>query len=100
MQPLAKSLDHLSHAACVVCGDTCAHAKPHPEPLLHAADLLGVAPECCLYVGDDERDIQSANAAGMPGIIALYGYLGIGRPPSEWSAHGQIQSPWELVRYL
>ena len=27
----------LGHAACVISGDTTAHAKPHPQPLLEAA---------------------------------------------------------------
>ncbi|HKO87757.1 MAG TPA: HAD-IA family hydrolase, partial [Burkholderiales bacterium] len=66
--PLLKALQLDIRAACVVCGDTTAHAKPHPDPLLHAAKLIGVAPRDCLYVGDDVRDIQAARAAGMPVI--------------------------------
>ncbi len=49
----------LAHAGCVVSGDTTAHAKPHPLPLLEAAARLGLAPEQCWYVGDDLRDIQA-----------------------------------------
>jgi phosphoglycolate phosphatase len=50
---------------CVVCGDTTPHIKPHPAPLLRAAELLNVPPAACWYVGDDLRDIQAARASGM-----------------------------------
>ncbi|MFT5643266.1 MAG: 2-phosphoglycolate phosphatase, partial [Janthinobacterium sp.] len=40
----------LQHAGCVVSGDTTAHAKPHPAPLLEAAQRLGLAPQQCWYV--------------------------------------------------
>src|SRR5476651_2177070 len=42
----------LAHAGCVVSGDTTAHAKPHPAPLLEAAARLGLAPSQCWYVAD------------------------------------------------
>ena len=48
--------------------DTSNH-KPHPEPLLLAAKLLGVRPENAAYVGDAENDIKAAHAAGMKVII-------------------------------
>ena len=43
------------------------------------ASQLALPPEQCLYVGDAERDVQSARAAGMPVLVARYGYLGPGR---------------------
>ncbi|MBL8383649.1 MAG: HAD hydrolase-like protein, partial [Burkholderiales bacterium] len=49
--PLAQSMGLSARAACVVSGDTTPHAKPHPAPLLHAAQLSGVDPARCLYVG-------------------------------------------------
>jgi N-acetyl-D-muramate 6-phosphate phosphatase len=69
-----------------VSGDTCAHAKPHPAPVLHACEIAGTQVENCLYVGDAERDVQAANAAGMPALVALYGYLGEDDSPLEWGA--------------
>ena len=84
----------------MVCGDTCARAKPHPDPLLHAATLLGLQPSQCVYVGDDERDIVAANAAGMRGIVAMYGYLGVATPPEQWPAAAWVQSPGEIIALL
>jgi phosphoglycolate phosphatase len=42
--------------------------KPHPRPLLQAAEALGVSPERAVYIGDEVRDIVAAHAAGMHAI--------------------------------
>jgi len=84
--PLLQSLRLRERAACVVGGDTAARAKPHPDPLLHAAAALQLPPSACLYVGDDQRDVQAARAAGMRVIAAKYGYLGNGGPIESWQA--------------
>jgi N-acetyl-D-muramate 6-phosphate phosphatase len=83
----------------VVCGDTTPYAKPHPQPLLHAAQALDVDPRHSVYVGDDIRDVQSAHAAGMPAIAARYGYLGT-EPVNDWNADAHIDSPHELIASL
>jgi HAD superfamily hydrolase (TIGR01549 family) len=41
------------------------HHKPSPEPLLLAANQIGVAAQYCLYVGNEESDQRAATAAGM-----------------------------------
>ena len=89
----------LGHAACVVSGDTTPHAKPHPAPLLEAAQRLGKAPEHCWYVGDDMRDIQAGRAAGMLTIAAAWGYCG-SDGPTRWNAHAIAQEPLELLRLI
>lgn len=45
------------------------NAKPHPEPILTAAERLGVNPERTVYIGDHDVDIQAAKAAGARGIL-------------------------------
>lgn len=98
--PLMQALGYAERAACLVSGDTYAHAKPHPEPLLKACQLIGVAAAECLYLGDDLRDMQAANSAGMRGIIATYGYISHDASVENWDAHGSINQPTELIRYL
>jgi len=98
--PLLRALGLLERSGVVVCGDTTPHPKPHPAPMHAAADKLGMAATDCLYVGDDERDVQAGRAAGMPVIVARYGYLGNGRPPESWGADGYIDSPMELLGFL
>jgi len=86
---------------CVVCGDTTPHAKPHPAPLLHAAERLGLAPGDCCYLGDDLRDVQAAHAAGMRAIAVQYGYHGIDNgSPSNWNADAIIAQPIDLIAHL
>ncbi|MBB5203932.1 phosphoglycolate phosphatase [Inhella inkyongensis] len=97
--PICRDMPLLQSAAAVVAGDTTTHAKPHPMPLLEAARRLGVAPEHCIYVGDDERDMQAARAAGMPGIVARWGYLGHGDIQS-WGAEAEIEAPEALLALL
>lgn len=58
----------------VVAGDTVAHKKPHPLPLLHAAAALGVAPADLLMIGDSANDVLAARAAGSPVFVVPYGY--------------------------
>lgn len=58
--------------ALVAYEDTSRH-KPEPEPLVHAAGLLGIPVEKCAYVGDSEFDMIAAGACGAIGIAALWG---------------------------
>ncbi len=100
-EPLVKHLE--LQPAVVVCGDTTPHAKPHPQPLLHAAAALGVDPSQCLYVGDDLRDVQAGRAAGMTTIAAAWGYCGDAEPVTAWGADHIAESPqhtWALVAAL
>jgi N-acetyl-D-muramate 6-phosphate phosphatase len=86
---------------CVACGDTTAHLKPHPASLLHAAKQIRVAPQDCLYLGDDLRDMKAAHAAGMRPIAVEWGYH---HPesggPGTWEAAAVIRHPLELIEHL
>ena len=98
--PIVTGLGLAQRAGVVVCGDTTPHSKPHPEPLLHAARALGLAPEHVAYVGDDLRDAQAARAAGMPMLAATWGYLGLGEPVHEWGADALMDKPSQLLDWL
>ncbi len=98
--PLVQALGISERAGCVVSGDTCARAKPHPMPLLHAAQLLGLDAASCLYVGDAIRDVEAARAAGMPVVAAQYGYLEPGSDPSLWGADALVAHPMELLTLI
>lgn len=87
-------------AATVVGGDTTPHAKPHPAPLLEAARRMGVSPQACLYVGDDERDVVAGKAAGMSTAVALWGYLGLDPQLADWCADVELFLPTDLLKRL
>ncbi len=94
--PIVEFLDLTRDSAVLVCGDTTAHAKPHPLPLQHAAREAGFAVDRCVYVGDDLRDIQAAHAAGMPAVAAAYGYVGEEDNLSAWDADACAHTPADL----
>lgn len=98
--PLMQALGYAQRAACLISGDTCIRAKPYPDPLLLASKLLGIPPQACLYLGDDKRDAEAAQAAGMRCIIARYGYINSPEESSGWPAQGGIDLPSQLLQYL
>mgnify|MGYP001627034732 CR=1 FL=1 len=98
--PMAARVEPLPRAAVVIGGDTTAHAKPHPAPLLEAARRLGLEPSACVYVGDDERDIVAGRAAGMRTVVARYGYLGLAPDVDAWGADAHIDHPAQLLNFL
>jgi len=85
-EPLLEALGLAQRAACIVSGDTAPARKPDPRPLLHACGVTGVLPEECVYVGDARRDVEAAHAAGMPALVALFGYLDGADDPAAWGA--------------
>jgi len=94
---VVRRLGLAERAACVVCGDTTPHLKPHPAPLLHAAGELQVATSDCVYLGDDLRDIQAARAAGMRPVAVAWGY---GENLADWNAEAVLQRPGDLISRL
>lgn len=80
-----------TRCAVLIGGDTLPVRKPDPAPLLVAAERMGVAPHACAYVGDDERDIVAARAAGMPSVVALWGYRLAEDDPIAWQGDVLIE---------
>lgn len=83
--------------ACIVGGDSAAHAKPHPAPLYLACEQLHLDPATCIYVGDSDRDIEAGRAAGMLTVAAAYGYVAPGEDVTTWQADAVIQDIGELL---
>ncbi|OUM03429.1 HAD-IA family hydrolase [Variovorax sp. JS1663] len=98
--PLTRAMPLFGTAGAIVSGDTTPYAKPHPEPLFEAARQLGVMPQHCVYVGDDERDMAAGRAAGMRTVAAAYGYMGADADVTLWEADASIRSPLELLQLL
>ncbi|MGH8149100.1 MAG: phosphoglycolate phosphatase [Steroidobacteraceae bacterium] len=98
--PLLEALGLARRAAVIVGGDTLPEHKPHPRPLLHAAERIGVTPAETAYVGDARGDMLAARAAGMRAVAACFGYLQPGENPREWPADAWIDSPREILDWL
>jgi phosphoglycolate phosphatase len=99
-EPLLAQLGLLARAACVVSGDTVARRKPHPDPLLHAAQLAATAPANCVYIGDARRDAEAARAAGMGMLAAAFGYIEPTEDPAEWGADAIIATPAQILDWI
>ena len=104
-EQLLKVMDLEERCAVLVCPDDVAHAKPDPEPMYLALEKLGIprgAAGSVLYVGDHVRDIDAGKAAGMPTILAAYGYI----PPEDqhhlkkWGADYITETPEHLNKLL
>lgn len=98
--PVLKSAGLANGAACVVCGDTVKQSKPHPAPVLHACEQLGIDPSDTLFAGDDIRDMQAGRSAGTMTAAVLYGY-GSFEFDADLLAQGMtIREPEEFLRLL
>ena len=53
----------------LVCGDEVSHGKPHPEPYLRAADLLGVEAVHAVAIEDSPTGAASAASAGCHVLV-------------------------------
>lgn len=86
-----------TRCAVLIGGDSLPARKPDPLPLRVAAERMGLGVDDCAYVGDDERDIAAARAAGMRSIVALWGYRLAEDDPVAWQGDVLADSPWDLL---
>lgn len=73
-RPLLTHFGLAEFFSVVFGGECLAEKKPHPLPLLTAAQRLGVEPERCVMVGDSINDIAAAKAAAIKVVAVDYGY--------------------------
>jgi 2-phosphoglycolate phosphatase len=99
-RPLMERLGVAEKAVCIVSGDSTAHRKPHPAPMLLACREAGSEPAQCLYVGDARRDIEAGKNAGMHTLVALFGYLGAADTPLQWGADAMIDTPAAVLDWI
>lgn len=87
-----------SRSAILIGGDTLPRKKPDPDQLLHACATLGVHVSDCVYVGDDQRDVDAARNAGMKSVAALWGYRQAHEDPVTWQPDAIANLPIDLLR--
>ena len=95
---ILEALDLVRFFATVVGGDSRPERKPHPAPLLWAAERLGISPGEALMVGDNHHDVSAARAAGMTAVAVTWGYSHV--PHEELGADRLISSFDELLPFL
>jgi pyrophosphatase PpaX len=78
-QGALRTLGHtgfLPWVTAIVGADSCANAKPHPEPVLLAVSRLGRPPGEALLLGDSPHDLAAGRAAGALAVGATWGACG------------------------
>lgn len=73
-EPLLERMGLADCFVLVVGGDTTTRKKPHPQPILHACEVMETRPEENLHIGDSRHDIEAARAAGSAAWAVPYGY--------------------------
>ena len=71
---LLAELALADYFSLVVSGDSVAHKKPHPMPLLYACRHFAIEPAAALLIGDSVNDVKAAKAAGFRVVCVTYGY--------------------------
>lgn len=64
----------LPYFEVVVTAQTCQHTKPFPDPVIFAAQALGLEAEQCVMVGDTIVDVIAGRSAGAQTIAVLSGF--------------------------
>jgi mannitol-1-/sugar-/sorbitol-6-phosphatase len=64
----------LPQPVAFVTADEVSQGKPHPEPYLKGAELLGLSARECMVFADAPAGIESAHAAGMPAVALATTY--------------------------
>ena len=96
--PIIEKLNWHNQTNAIICPEDVHHTKPDPEGILRALNLLDASVETSFYVGDHERDIQSAKNANVKSIACTYGYYQ--SDPLSWGADFIIDSPIEIKKLL
>ncbi|CAB4883450.1 unannotated protein [freshwater metagenome] len=69
-----RESDLLRYFDVVVTARSARRTKPFPDPILLAADAMGVEPDECLMIGDTTVDIRAAVGAGAQSVGVLCGF--------------------------
>jgi len=101
-QGVERGLRHVDLEDCfaaIVAGDEVELAKPHPEPVLRALELLGVEPAAAIFVGDSPHDMASGRAAGVHTVAVTWGPFApealARHAPDEW-----LHDPEDLLQLV
>ncbi|WAA67713.1 HAD family hydrolase [Microbacterium oxydans] len=85
---------HLGAFDAVVTADDVQQTKPHPEPYLRAAALLGVDPAACLVFEDSAVGVRAATAAGCRVVQVRSDDHDASRPTARIPDLRAVTGPW------
>jgi len=94
-----EQFDLVKYFDVVVTGQSAEHTKPYPDPVLLAAQKMGVNPNECLMIGDTTVDIRAGKSAGAQTVGVLCGF-GEERELLKFGADHILQTTSELIGLL
>ena len=90
----------LQKSQVLVTPDDVSIAKPNPEGLIKAANILDLPPDQCIYVGDHLKDLEAGSNAGMQSIGCLFGYSMAENDDTKKHTNYFVQNAYELKNLL
>jgi len=94
-----KHFDLEKYFQVIVTAQTCPHTKPFPDPVLYAAEQLGLSPEDCVMIGDTIVDVHAGNAANTQTVAVLCGF-GLDQELMQAGAHLVLLSTPDILKIL
>ena len=95
-QPLLRHHKIYKRCQVLLGAESLPVKKPHPEPLVYAANLLGHPPQQCAYLGDAPSDIIAANQANMMSLLAAFSHSHPNEQRILWGADKIIYDAHQL----
>jgi sugar-phosphatase len=68
----------------IITADMVTHGKPHPEPYLRGAELLGLQPGDCLVIEDSASGAKAGHAAGCKVLATLFSHTTEELAAADW----------------
>jgi HAD superfamily hydrolase (TIGR01549 family) len=69
-----EQFDLVKYFDVIVTGQSAERTKPYPDPILFAAQKMGVQPGECLMIGDTTVDMRAGKSAGAQTVGVLCGF--------------------------
>ena len=96
--PIVKKLNWHKLTDAIICPEDLNKAKPSPEGIFKGLELLDGDPKQSYYIGDHQRDIETAHNAGVISIACTYGYHET--DPISWNADHIVQKPSDIMEIV
>jgi len=96
--PIIKKLNWHKLTDAIICPEDLNKAKPSPEGIFKGLELLDGDPKQSYYIGDHQRDIETAHNAGVISIACTYGYHET--DPISWNADHIVQKPSDIMEIV
>ena len=96
--PIVKKLNWHKLTDAIICPEDLNKVKPSPEGIFRGLELLDGDPKQSYYIGDHQRDIETAHNEGVISIACTYGYHET--DPISWNADHIVQKPSDIMEIV